>query len=70
MSAVTNGSGAQDDREEAGVGAFEQGLEVGKSLRDGGQIDAGIAGGIHGHHRVAHARRILDVDPVGHVVLV
>ena len=56
--------------EVARIVALEQGLEVGEGARERRQVDAGIAGGVQRHHRVADPRRILDVDPVGHVVLV
>src|SRR6185295_3658120 len=45
-------------------------LEVGEGLLDRGQVDAGITRPIERHDGVAHPRRVLDVDPVGHVVLV
>src|SRR5688572_87031 len=56
--------------EVAGILAFEQRLKVGEGPLQRMQLDAWIARGIERQHGVAHARRVFDVDPVGHVVLV
>ena len=54
----------------AGVPAAEQGLEVGEAAAERRKVDAGIARCVQRHHRIADPRRILDVDAIGHVVLV
>jgi hypothetical protein len=56
--------------EVARVLALEQRLEVGEGAHQRRGVDAGIAGAVQRQHRIPDPRRILDVDPVGHVVLV
>ncbi|MNC89176.1 hypothetical protein D3C83_50780 [compost metagenome] len=52
------------------VFALEQALEVDEGALERAEIRARIARGVKRHDSVADPRRILDVDAVGHVVLV
>jgi hypothetical protein len=57
-------------REVAGEAAIEQRLKVGESALERCVLEAGIARAIEREHRVADPHRILDVDAIGHVILI
>jgi hypothetical protein len=53
-----------------GIAALEQGCEIGEGALQRRELDPRIASGIERQHRIPDPRRILDVDAIGHVVLI